>query len=99
MIGGRRQPQAARVVVGLDTARTASYASSPTRWPRSCPVRAPRSPRAVGPDKRPYRSTARRLPACWRTSRCAGRCARGIEQLYEAYTRHRLTYDQFTGPS
>ena len=24
---------------------------------------------------------------------------RGIEQLYEAYARHGLTYEQFTGPS
>jgi nucleoside-diphosphate-sugar epimerase len=52
-----------------------------------------------GPDKRSYRvdctKIARELPGFeprWTVRR-------GIEQLYEAYARNDLTYDQFTGPS
>jgi nucleoside-diphosphate-sugar epimerase len=52
-----------------------------------------------GPDKRSYRvdcsKIARQLPGFeprWTVRR-------GIEELYEAYTRHGLTLEQFTGPS
>ena len=52
-----------------------------------------------GPDKRSYRVDCSKIAAVLPGFEPQWTVRRGIEQLYEAYTRNGLTYDQFTGPS
>jgi nucleoside-diphosphate-sugar epimerase len=52
-----------------------------------------------GPDKRSYQVDCSKIARVLPGFKPRWTVRRGIEQLYEAYTRHGLTYDQFTGPS
>ena len=52
-----------------------------------------------GPDKRSYRVDCSKIARVLPGFEPRWTVRRGIEQLYEAYARHGLTYDQFTGPS
>ena len=76
--------------------RTTASAIWPRSSRRSCRARASFA-EGGGPDKRSYRSTARRSGACCRLRDSLDR-ARGVEQLYEAYVRNGLTFEEFTGP-
>jgi hypothetical protein len=44
-----------------------------------------------------YQVDCSRSPACCPTSSRAGRCAAAWEQLYEAYVRNGMTFEEFTG--
>lgn len=52
-----------------------------------------------GPDKRSYRVDCSKIARVLPGFQPQWTVRRGIEQLYEAYARHGLTYEQFTGPS
>jgi nucleoside-diphosphate-sugar epimerase len=52
-----------------------------------------------GPDKRSYRVDCSKIARVLPDFEPRWTVRRGIEQLYDAYARHGLTYDQFTGPS
>jgi nucleoside-diphosphate-sugar epimerase len=52
-----------------------------------------------GPDERSYRVDCSNIARVLPGFKPRWTVRRGIEQLYEAYTRHGLTYEQFTGTS
>jgi hypothetical protein len=50
-----------------------------------------------GPDKRSYRVDCSKITRVLPDFEARWTVRRGIEQLYEAYSRHGLTYEEFTG--
>ena len=71
---------------------------SPRWWPRWCRTRRWRSPRGRRPTCATTASTSRRSrPSCRASSR-PGRCKKGIEELYQAYSKHHLSKEEWTGP-
>jgi nucleoside-diphosphate-sugar epimerase len=51
-----------------------------------------------GPDKRSYRVDCSKIARVFPGFETRWTVRRGVEQLYEAYARHGLTFDEFSGP-
>jgi hypothetical protein len=51
-----------------------------------------------GPDKRSYRVDCSKIARVLPGFETRWTVRRGVEQLYEAYARHGLTFDEFSGP-
>ena len=70
-------------------------------WPRSsrrsCRAHAPSFAEGGGPDKRSYRVDCSKIARVLPDFQPQWTVRRGVEQLYEAYSRNELTFDEFTG--
>ena len=96
-----RTPRASSSTTRPSTSARAPRTTASAIWPRSSrrssPARARRSRRAAGRTSAPTRSTARRSRACCPTFEPRWTVRRGVEQLYDAYARNGLTFEEFTG--
>ena len=93
----RASSSTTRPSTSAPAARTTASATWPRSSRRSCPARAHRSRRAAGPDKRSYQVDCSKIARVLPDFEPRWTVRRGVEQLYEAYARNGLTFEQFTG--